>query len=367
MSGSENHHLSSYARRVWVTVGIVVITMLLLLTLWFSLNVLLMVFAGLLVTLFFSIPTNYLHEHSPLSRGLSLLVVMLVFLALLAGFLLNFALGMNQEFERLLDILPDSWSSLEDAIRQYPLGQEAIERFGQFSDKFSMPSDKIESWSSQLTTVFSSTLGAFLNVFAVVLIGLFVLIEPDSYKRGVVALVTPRQRDEARDFLDLTYHKLSWWLLGRLISMSVIGILFGLGLWGLGVPMALSLGILAGLLSFIPYLGPVLAAIPALLVGFTQDATTMLYVSFLYLAIQFLESNVVTPLVQRKAVSIPPALLLIVQLWLGVYAGLLGLLLAEPLIVLSMLSVQRFYVKGWLEDKSADRADREILQEQEEG
>ncbi|MFD2190517.1 AI-2E family transporter [Pistricoccus aurantiacus] len=366
MSKSENHHLSDYARRVWVTVGIVVITMLLLLAIWFSLNVLLMVFAGLLVTLFFSIPTNYLHQHSPLSRGLSLLVVMLVFLALLVGFFLNFALGMNQEFERLLNILPDSWSSLEDAIRQYPLGSRIIDRFEQFSNQFSMPSDEIRSLSSRLTTVFSSALGAFLNVFAVVLIGLFVLIEPDSYKKGVIVLVTPARRDEARGFLDLVYHKLTWWLVGRLISMSVIGLLFGLGLWGLGVPMALSLGILAGLLSFIPYLGPVLAAIPALLVAFTQGPTTMLYVGLLYLAIQFLESNIVTPLVQRKAVSIPPALLLVVQLWLGIYTGILGLLLAEPLIVMSMLIVQRFYVKGWLEDKKPTEAKEEILQEQEE-
>ncbi|MGC3874015.1 AI-2E family transporter [Halomonas sp. GXIMD04776] len=365
MSESGKHSLSDYARRVWVAVGIVVASLILLLLLWFSANVLLMVFAALLVTLFFSIPTNYLHQRSPLSRRLALLVVMLVFLALLAGFILNFALGMSQEFERLLKILPNSWSSLEELILQYPLGKEAIDRFEQFANQFSVPSGAINSWSSQLSKVLSSTLGALLNVFAVVLIGLFVLLEPDSYKKGVLVLFAPSKRDEARDFLDLVYYKLTWWLLGRLISMSVIGLLFGLGLWVLGVPMALSLGILAGLLSFIPYLGPALAAIPALLVAFTQGSTTMLYVGLLYLAIQFLESNIVTPLVQRKAVSIPPALLLIVQLLLGVYTGILGLLLSEPLIVLSMLVVQRFYVKEWLEDKKPAEAREEIIEEQE--
>lgn len=364
MSESKGRHLSDYARRVWVTVGIVAVTLAFLLLLWFSANVLLMVFAALLVTLFFSIPTNYLHQHSPLSRSLALLVVMLVFLALLTGFILNFALGMSQEFERLLNIVPDSWSSLQELIRQYPLGKEAIDRFQQFANQFSLPSGAINSWSSQLSAVFSSTLGALLNVFAVVLIGLFVLIEPDSYKKGVLVLFAPSKRDKVQDFLGLAYYKLTWWLLGRLVSMSVIGLLFGLGLWALGVPMALSLGILAGLLSFIPYLGPVLAAIPALLVAFTQGSTTMLYVGFLYLAIQFLESNIVTPFVQRKAVSIPPALLLIVQLLLGVYTGILGLLLSEPLIVLSMLIVQRFYVKGWLEDKKPTEAREEIIEEQ---
>jgi predicted PurR-regulated permease PerM len=147
--------------------------------------------------------------------------------------------------------------------------------------------------------------------------------------------------------------KLYWWLLGRLVSMTVVGIATGLGLWLLGMPMALSLALLAALLVFIPNLGPILAAIPALLVALSEGMFWP--VLALYLLIQAVESNVITPLVDRQSVKLPPALLLSAQITMGLIAGVLGLILAAPLTVLATVLIKRLYVDRRVEPIPADQ------------
>lgn len=347
MGEPKHDHLSEYARKVWIAAGVAAATLAILGTLWFGFKILLMVFVGLLLALAFSLPAGWLCRHSFLSQRWALLVVLLVIIAMLAAFSVNFAFSIGQEFEQLAETLPGSLAELKQAISQWPLGSQFIERIGQ-----NPASDgALGNWSARVSTVFSTTLGALLNVAVIVFIGLFIAFDPAIYRAGLLQLITPSRRSEAADVLKVIEYNLAWWLVGRLASMSAVGLLAGVGLWLLGIPMALSLGLLAALLSFIPYLGPLFSAIPALLVAFSIDPAAMLHVAVLYAGVQTLESYLITPLIQREAVSIPPGLLLIVQVWLGLVAGLLGMLVAEPLIVLGMVLVQRLYVKAWLEQQ----------------
>ncbi len=347
MGEPQNARLSDYARKVWIAAGVAAATLAILAMLWFGFGILLMVFVGLLLALAFSLPAGWLCRHSFLSRRWALSVVLFVIIGMFAAFSVNFAFSISQEFEQLAKTLPGSLTGLKQVISQWPLGSQIIEWIGQ-----DPASEAFSNWSTRVSSVFSTTLGALLNVVVIVFIGLFIAFDPAIYRAGLLQLITPSRREGAAEILQFIEYKLAWWLVGRLASMSAVGLLAGVGLWLLGIPMALSLGLLAALLSFIPYLGPLLSAVPALLVAFSVNPTAMLHVGILYAGVQTLESYLITPLIQREAVSIPPGLLLVVQVWLGLVAGLMGMLVAEPLIVLGMVLVQRLYVRGWLEQEN---------------
>jgi predicted PurR-regulated permease PerM len=143
-------------------------------------------------------------------------------------------------------------------------------------------------------------------------------------------------------------------VLGRLFSMVALGILTALGLWALGVPAAVALGLFAALLTFVPYIGAFVAALPAVLLAAAVKPILALYVAGLYLAIHIIEGYVLVPLVQRRAAHLPPALILAAQLILGLLAGIFGLLLAPPLLAAIVVLVRDIYV----EDTLGDRGER---------
>ncbi|GHB05265.1 AI-2E family transporter [Modicisalibacter luteus] len=344
---SNQHDLSEFRQRVWIVAGVATLTISALAAVWFGYRILMLIFAGLLLALFFSLPAAWLQRHTFLSQRWALAVVLLVLTGLIVAFSFKFAMSINQEFAQLTQVVPGSLEALKDWLRKWPLGSYFVDMIGRAPSLESA----LQDWSSRVSSLFSTTFGVLLNIVVILFIGLFAAFEPSIYRNGLMRLIYPSQRPRIARLLITLKYRMSWWLIGRLSSMTVIGVLCGLGLWALDIPMAFTLGLLAALLSFIPYLGPVMSSVPALLVAFSQSPTSMLHVAILYLAIQFLESYFITPLIQREAVSIPPALLLAVQVWLGLFAGLIGLLVAEPLIVLSMALVQRLYVEGWVERK----------------
>ncbi|OHV10278.1 hypothetical protein BH688_09720 [Kushneria phosphatilytica] len=318
---------------------IIVLTLLFL-----GCEILLLIFAGLLMALLISLPTDWLCRHTFLSRRWSLVVVIGGLIALLAAFMMNFATNALQQFHQMSQVLPQSIDHLEQQMRHWPFGDRLVSHLEQHGSA----SDLLRSWLTRVETVLSSTFGALINTVVVIFIGLYIAIEPDTYRKGVLALIPPQRRQGSRVLMKEVRNKLSWWLIGQLVSMSVVGILTGIGLWLLGIPLALSLGLLAALMEFIPNFGPLLAAGAALLVAFSQDPEALWHVAVLYTGIQFVESYLLTPWVQREAVEIPPGLLIAVQLALGLLAGILGLLVAAPLTALGMVLIQRLYVEGWL-------------------
>jgi predicted PurR-regulated permease PerM len=145
-------------------------------------------------------------------------------------------------------------------------------------------------------------------------------------------------------------HTLRWWLVGRIAGMIVVGFLTWIGLLLLGVPLSFTLATLAAILDFVPNIGPIIAAVPAVLVGLTESPMTGLYVALLYFAIQTLEGTLMTPLIEQRTVSLAPVLLLSAQLIMGVLFGVLGLLLATPFLVVLVIIIQRLYIEDVLGD-----------------
>jgi predicted PurR-regulated permease PerM len=168
---------------------------------------------------------------------------------------------------------------------------------------------------------------------------------PDQYKAGLFHLVPPRHRRRAGEALDAVIFNLRWWLMGQVVLMLVIGATTTLGLWLMGIPLALTLGIIAGLLELVPYVGPWLSAVPAALIALLIGRAPLLMVLGLYLFLHILEGYVLLPLVQQRAVHQPPALTLVAQVLLGEILGLHGLLVAAPLTVAAVVLLKMLYVE----------------------
>jgi predicted PurR-regulated permease PerM len=182
----------------------------------------------------------------------------------------------------------------------------------------------------------------------VVVLGLYFAADPDKYINGTARLFPREHRDDVFEVFGRLGHALRWWLLGRLAAMLIVGLLTGIGLALWGVPFAFILGLLAAILDFVPNIGPLIAAIPAIMVGMSQGGSTVIFLIVLYLVVQGLEGYLIAPYIQQRTVSMPPALLLTAQLVMGTGLGILGLLLASPLTVVGMVLVQMLNMRNVL-------------------
>jgi len=193
-----------------------------------------------------------------------------------------------------------------------------------------------------------STFGVFVDIYAILFIGIFFTISPKTYTKGMVQLILVKGQKKADQVLDKFGEHVRNWLKGKLFSMFVVFVLTVIGLAIIGMPLWLVLALLAGLISFIPNFGPLLALIPALLVGFLQSPLTASLVGGLYLLIQFIESNFITTLVQKKLLNIPPVLIIIAQPLVGALTSAWGVFWATPIIVIVIVIVldQELYIKS---------------------
>jgi predicted PurR-regulated permease PerM len=202
-------------------------------------------------------------------------------------------------------------------------------------------------------------LHALVAVVVVAVVGIYLAAQPRLYVRGFLHLLPFHVRPRAAEIFREVGFVLRRWMIAQLIPMGVIGILTAVGLKIIGVEMWLTLGILAALFNFIPNFGPIISFVPALLFAIADDPSKALWVVALYVFAQSLEGYVLTPLVQRKAVELPPAVLILTQLLVGNLGGGIGLLLAAPLTAAAMVVIKMAYVRDALDDPVKVPSDRE--------
>jgi predicted PurR-regulated permease PerM len=184
-------------------------------------------------------------------------------------------------------------------------------------------------------------------------VAIYLAAQPGRYRRICLRLIPRIYRRRTERLFDETADVLRRWLLGQLVVMVTIGALSGIGLWALGIKAAFALGLLGGLLTFIPYIGAVLAAVPASLVALTQGPVYTLMVVLMYVGIHLVEGNLVTPLVQAEATSLPPVLALLSTVAFSILFGPPAVLLAAPLTLLLMVAVEVLYVEPALAEPPA--------------
>jgi predicted PurR-regulated permease PerM len=218
----------------------------------------------------------------------------------------------------------------------------------------------------RIAGLFGSAVGAIGAAVLMLVVGIYLAADPELYRRGVLHLVPYRQRARVKRALGDAATGLSRWLLGQGVAMLAVGVLTAAGLALIGMPLALPLGIIAGVLEFVPFFGTFGAGALIVLLAFTQGETQALYAALVCLAVQQFEGYVIQPFVQRWAIALPPALGLIAVIVFGVAFGPLGVVFAVPLMVVMMLLVQRLYVAGALGDDDGAPArahDHGVVQE----
>lgn len=337
---------SGFLRQVLIFHGVGLLFLGGVVLLWFASSVLLLVFSGILLAILLHDAGRRLRGWVPVSPGMALALVVVSALVVLGlgGWLL--APGVAEQANQLFDAIPRSLQRLQGALERYGFLQQIM-------GKLPSPESIASQASSMLARAgifFSGLLGAIANVVIIAFIGIYFAARPDSYIDGFVTLVPVARRDRAREVLHEIGHTLARWLMGKLLSMVIIGILTAAGLALLGMPLALVLGIVAGLLDFIPYLGPIMAGVPAVLIAFAESPTLALYVALLFVGLQAAEGYLLMPFIDRRTVSLPPALTIIMQMFLGAFFGLAGVALATPLVAMLAVAVTMLYVQDILGD-----------------
>lgn len=340
------------ARPIGSTVRVLAITAGVAAALWMLgsiLEIVLLGFAGLLLALLLSGCGAWLAKrlHVPEKLGVAAACFVGAALMTLAGFLA--APAVATQIDELSGELPKAAERAVATLERYDWGKSVIERM----KKLGALLESSETMS-RAGGILSTTLGAVGGFVAFVFIGLFVAFEPDLYRRGFLRLVPLSKRERAGQILSEMAHTLRMWLAGKLLAMVVIGVLTWLGLLLLDVPLGLTLALLAAVLTFVPNFGPILAAVPAVLLGLLDGPSQALYVVLLYVGVQTVESYILTPLVQKKTVSLPPALTLLGQVVMGVLAGGIGIVVATPLTAIVLVLTKRLYVEDILGDTVDD-------------
>lgn len=327
----------SFVQRVWIVTGVVSFAVLLLLLLKTVFSVLLLVLAGVLIAVFFRALAGSIEKKTGWSSSICLLISTVGSFALIGLVIWLIGAKVQAQAAELSDTLPSTIDKTKAQLQSSPLGQKIVERL-------SSP-ESAEKAKGVARRLFSTTFGILGDVYVILFLGLFFTISPKPYVDGFVQLIPTGGRQKAQTAINRIGENLKKWLKGKLFAMLVVFVFTAIGLSIIGLPMWLTLAIIAGLLNFIPNFGPLLAMIPAVLVGFLQGTQTALLVAGLYILVQVLESNIITPSVQKRLINIPPALIIIAQLVMGVLTGGWGLVLATPLVAILMAVVQEAYLK----------------------
>jgi len=317
---------------------------------WETRQLLLLVFGAIVLANSLNLLANRL-ERSGMKRSLAVLTAVSCLFVAIAGFFLLIVPAFATQFQELIVLVPQGinqlnnqfnsmYESIPSTLKQYlpnlsNLGEQLIPFF-----------NRVLGGSFAL---FSTSFGAGLNVLFIVVLALMMLVNPLAYRQGFIRLFPSFYRRRIDKILLECKHALGNWIVGALISMSVIALFSLIGLSIIGVRASLANAILAGLLNFIPNLGPTISVIPPIAIALLDSPVKAISVLILYIIIQQFESNFLTPYVMAQQVSLLPAVTLVAQVFFATFFGFWGLLLAIPLMVVTQIWFRHVIVEDILD------------------
>ncbi len=322
------------SRAIWLLFGLVVFALIF----WRAIDIFLLAFAAVLLAILLYALGSFAQMVTRLPYLLALSLALLFLIGIFTFVFWLYAPLITDQTNLLIQQLPQAGKNLEKVLAPY-LG---FLNSPTFTKELSFSNEKLVQ---SIVTVFSSTLGSVIGFIFFIILGFYLALNPQQYFRWFIAQVPATRQQRAQEIIERIGLSLKWWLLGKCLSMVVIGLLTFIGLWALRVNLALILGLLAALLAFIPYVGSILASIPAILIAFAQSPWKALYVTILYLVIHFIDGYFITPQIEQRTVSIPPGFTILVQMILVMIVGALGLALATPIVVVGVALLHSFQEK----------------------
>lgn len=335
MAGTPPMTDSAFVRRTLIVVAIVALFALA----WLLREVLLMVFGAIVIaTLFRSLAGLY--QRAGVGEGLSVGLAVLTVVGIVGGAAAMFGAQLAAQAGDLSSSIPRAWSQVKEQLAGFGIPTNLLQMGG---------GEGSGGMSGMAGNIAMSLGSGFADALLILVGGIFLAASPRFYRVGAVKLVPEERRGQLWSALEASGTALKLWLKAQLLTMLLVGTVTGLGLWLIGVPSWFALALLAALLEFVPYVGPVAAAVPAILIAASVDPQTALLTIGLYILVQQLEGYVFSPLMQQWAVDLPGALLLFSLLACGTLFGAIGIIFAAPLTVVIFVLVKKLYVREALD------------------
>jgi predicted PurR-regulated permease PerM len=346
---SERGSDATFVRRVLILLGILAaVAMLVLLS-----HLLILLFGSIVVATVLTAISRPIQRWLHVPRGVSLTLAILLLLGVIGGITAMFGTQIVAQAQALSEQLPAAWDQFRGRVAQFGIalpdlafGIDAVPEamVPEPEPVRELDQDMVGRLGRWLMMVFR----AIGDTLLVLVGGIYLAVEPQLYRTGLLKLFPRKRRAVVDDAYGHSARALQFWLLGTAISMAAVGALTWAGLALLGVPSALALALLAALLEFIPFIGPIASSIPAILIAFSHSPELAIWTGLLFVVVQQIEGNVIQPIAQRYAVDLPPALLLFSLVAAGFLFGIVGIIFAAPLTVVGYVLTKRLYVQETL-------------------
>jgi predicted PurR-regulated permease PerM len=316
------------------------------LVLWQTSALALVIFAGILLAILLDGVSDPLVRRLPVPRAVLVIAIMLLIAtALIVGLMLTGPQLVAQGGQ-----LRDSVIDAAEAVQRWAMSIDAVQETVESSSI--EPAELLPSASGALggvMTVIGATFGGLADLILIAFFGLYLAVSPSTYTDGAIRLIPVGRRDRTREVLNETAITLRHWLLGTSAVMLLLGVITYVGLKLIGVPLALLLAVVSGLAAFVPIIGPMVAGGLMVLVALSEGWQLTLWAGGFYVLLQTLESYLLTPLIQERAVDLAPAVVIAAQVLMGLLFGVLGVVLATPLAAVASVMIKRLYVESLLE------------------
>jgi predicted PurR-regulated permease PerM len=310
---------------------------------WFLFDVILIITGAILIAVLVRLVAEPFIRWCKLPESVGLIVAGILVVAVVAGAGYLFGTRIEAEFTDVMQRANSALTNITKRLQGSQTGQLILQHI-KGGNSFSV--------TDLLSSVFTVSVRFLEAVVVTVIAGFYLAAQPQLYRSGLAQLFPLRLRKEANETFEDIGLALRLWLIADIIQMVLIGVLSTLAVWLIGLPSPFALGVIAGLAEFVPYVGPIIAAVPAILVATTQGMSAVLWTTIAYIVIHQLEGNLIAPLIQRQLIFIPPAVMLLAIVTVLFVFGGFAVIFAGPIAVIVFVAVNKLYVRDSLGEET---------------